>query len=231
MGRLSSLEVVAIAALAGAVGCGKTFKGEAIQPNPLAFPNEMLRVSEEIDIVTGDHELSAPRAAIGGSTNATLMVKDRYPLHNKASFTVVTRDRLRVHVQLEHKWKEYVDVRNWRAYLVDDKGHRYEPVDIDHSRDKHVVKMWDWEKRTARRNRYGDVVALNQDGHKDRQTLGSLSVFRGHGDFVFYSKDIFHENIEELTLVLEHRGVRFRFTWSFTDEQAVDVIDESMGVR
>ena len=206
-----------------AAGCGKTLKGETTQPNPLAYPNETLRISEEIVIVTGDMDLYAPRKRQGSGSLATrvsLMVMDRYPLQNKASFTVVTRDRLRFHVQLEHKWREYVDVRNWRAYIIDDRGRRYEPVDIDHSRKSLVVEMWDYERRTVVRTRgdVGDIVSINNDRHKNRSTLGSLAVHRGYGDFVFYSEDMFSEDVKALTLVLERRGLRFRFTWRFTDE-------------
>jgi len=207
-----------VAAALLAVGCAKTFNGQATQPNPLGYPNEMLRESAEIAIVTGDKDLFAPRAntsVIGLGT--TVLVQERYPLLNKASFTVVTRDRLRFHIQLEHKWKEYVDVRGWYAYLIDDQGRRYEPVDIDHSRDRHVVVVWDYD-------------TIQRDGRTRPQTLGSLSVFRGFGDFVFYSKDIFSEDIRRLTFVIERSGVRFRFTWRFTDEQ-LETLDDSVAAR
>jgi hypothetical protein len=220
MGRSSMVGLWCVALTIAATGCGKTLKGEATQPNPLAYPNETLRISEEIVITTGDMELYAPRApsSNGLTTAGSLMVMDRYPLKNKASFTVVTRDRLRFHVQLEHKWKEYVDVRNWRAYIVDDKGHRYEPVDIDQSRESLVVQMWDYERRTAQRNQFGDIVAVNNDRYKNRSTLGSLAVHRGYGDYVFYSEDMFSEDVKALTFVLERRGFKLKFTWKFSDE-------------
>lgn len=214
------LSVVAVVVGIVAGGCHKTHHGKATQPNPLASPNETLRKSEEIVIVTGDMELKAPRDRQPYGSQAAVMVNDNYPLVNKASFTVVSRDRLRVHVQLEHKWKEYVDVRNWHGYLVDDKGRRYEPVDIDQSRDRHIVMMWDYETRTAHRNRFGDIIAIQNDGYKRRQTLGSLSVFRGNGDFVFYARDIFTEDVKSLTFVIERRGLSFEFMWRFADDLA-----------
>lgn len=219
MGRSSIVGLCCVVAI-GSAACAKTMTGKATQPNPLSYPNETLRISEEIVIVSGDMDLYAPRAPSHNSISpdGSLMVLDRYPLQNKASFTVVTRDRLRFHVQLEHKWKEYTDVHNWRAYLVDDRGHRYEPVDIDQSRDSMVVQMWDYEKRTAQRNQFGDIVAVNNDGYKNRTTLGSLAVHRGYGDLVFYSEDLFNEGIKSLTLVLERRGFKFKFMWRFTDE-------------
>ena len=39
--------------------------------------------------------------------------------------------------------------------------------------------MWDQEVRSVQRNRFGDVVAINDDGWRRRLPLGSLSVFRG----------------------------------------------------
>ena len=218
MGQSWRMELWCVVLLLGSVGCGKTFKGSATQPNPLAYPNETLRISEEIVIVTGDMELYAPRKQDSSGTSASVMVMDRYKLRNKASFTVVTRDRLRFHVQLEHKWREYVNIRNWHAYIVDDKGRRYEPVDIDHSKASLVVEMWDYERRTAQRNQFGDIVAINNDRYKNRSTLGSLAVHRGFGDFVFYSEDMFSEDVRALTLVLERTGYKFKFTWRFTDQ-------------
>ena len=44
-------------------GCQKTWRGSAVQPNPIANPNDTLRQSEEIVIVTGDMDLNAPRPA------------------------------------------------------------------------------------------------------------------------------------------------------------------------
>jgi hypothetical protein len=118
-------------------------------------------------------------------------------------------------VQLEHKWKEYVDVNTWYAYLVDDRGRRFEPVEVDRSHDRHIVEMWDREQRTARRNAAGDIVAIEDDAHLHRQTMGSLSVFRGKGDFVFYAEGLFTPEVRSLTLVLTRSGLEFRFTWDF----------------
>lgn len=206
---------VLTAALLIASGCTRTFAESVTQPNPLAAPLETLRESEEVVIVTGDMDLEMPRG--GGASGGSVWVNQRYPLTNKAAFTVVSRDRLRFHVQLEHKWKEYTDVSTWKAYLVDDKGNRYHPEDIDQRRDRHIVKMWDYETRSTVRNRYGDIVYVNNDGHKRRQTLGNLSVFRGQGDFVFYKRDIFHPDVESLTLHIERDGTAFEFTWRFRD--------------
>lgn len=210
--------LVIVAALLLAPGCHRVFKGKVTQPNPLAQPNETLRESEPITIVTGDMELYMPQPAEG--YGGSLMRNQRYPLQNRASFTVVSRDRLRFHVQLEHKWRDYANLNGWQAWIVDDKGRRYLPEAVEANDASHVVHMWDYETRSVQRDRtgYGDIVAINQDGHKRRQTLGSLSVFRGRGDYVFYDRNIFTPDVKWITLVVERRGVAFTFTWRFTDD-------------
>src|SRR6187431_71321 len=107
-----------------AVGCGRTFRGHATQPNPLAKPTETLRHSEKITIVTGDMELSTPDMPEGAQRVAVLR-NNRYPLYNQASFTLVSRDRLRFHVQVDHKWQEWADLKTWTVFLEDDAGRRW----------------------------------------------------------------------------------------------------------
>jgi hypothetical protein len=209
--------MVLVALWASLAGCGRTFRSTAIQPNPLVTPLETLRVSEEITIVTGDMELTGPSP--GGNSGGALWVDTRYPLLNKASFTVVSRDRLRFHIQIEHKWQEWADLKNWEAELVDDQGRHYEPIGVDQVRDQHVVKMWDYEQRSVVTDRYGDIVAVNQDSFKRRTPLYSLSLFRGKGDVVFYHRDLFTPKVKSLTLKLKKAGTAYQFTWRFSDDQ------------
>ncbi len=217
--RSSGVLGLVLGGLAAAGGCSTTFQSSVTQPNPLMQPLETLRESEEIVIVTGDMELNVPRD--GGNSGGSVLVDERYPLTNSARFTVVSRDRLRFHVQLEHKWQEWTDVHAWDAWLEDDQGRHYEPADIDQRSDGHIVKMWDYEQRTAVRNSFGDIVRINNDGYKRRQTLGSLNVFRGRGDLVFYHPNIFNPKIKSLTLHLKRQGTIFEFKWRFTDHRAV----------
>src|ERR1044072_1643156 len=150
-----------IVALGGAlVGCTTTFSGVAVQPNPLANQAETLRTSERISIVRGDMDLEAPESAAGTGTGSPVS-NHHYPLFNEASFTVVSRDRLRFHVQIDHKWEEYADLQTWEVYLVDDKGRMWWPESIEHAHTHIITKMWDREQQSAVRNQYGDVVRLN----------------------------------------------------------------------
>jgi hypothetical protein len=209
--------ILGLGLLAG--GCTRTFKGKVVQPNPLANPTETLRQSEKIVIVTGDMELEAPDAP-GDTQRVAVMHNHHYPLYNQASFTIVSRDRLRFHVQVDHKWQEWADLRSWEVHLEDDSGRRWDPEAVEHATTKIMTTMWDREQRTAVRNRFGDIVQINDDGWKSRQTLGSLSVFRGKADFVFYQRDLFHANVRKLKLVVKRPGEAFEFVWNFADTVA-----------
>jgi hypothetical protein len=209
--------LVAIVALAG---CHRTFTGLAVQPNPLVNQNETLRESEKITIVRGDMELEAPQEP-GPAQRVAVLSNKRYPLLNEAQFVLVSRDRMRFHVQIDHKWEDWADLHTWEVLLVDDKNHVWYPEGVEHAHTKMITKMWDREVRSARRNQYGDIVELNDDGWKRRQTLGSLSVFRGQADFVFYQRDLFTANVRWLKLVVKRSGESFEFLWRFQDNVAL----------
>jgi hypothetical protein len=216
------LVVVALAA-----GCSRTFKATVIQPNPLVNQNETLRESEEITIVRGDMDLEAPDPA-NGYGNASPTRNNRYPLLNVAQFTMVSRDRLRFHVQVDHKWEEYANLKTWSVYLVDDQGRRWIPESVEHANTRIITRMWDREQRSAICDSRGrdanancyNTVGYRDDGWRRRQTLGSLSVYRGKADFVFYQRDLFTQNVRSLKLVVKRPGESFEFTWRFNDSVA-----------
>jgi hypothetical protein len=214
--RSTTCALAAAGLMAATGGCSRTFRSAVTQPNPLVQPLETLRESEVVVIITGDMDLNLP--AEGGASGGALWVDRRYPLTNKAQFILVSRDRLRFHVQIEHKWPEWADVTTWRATLVDDRGRRYRPDDVDRVSDQHITRMWDYETRSAVTNGFGDIVHVANDGYKRRQPLGSLSLFRGRGDFVFHHRDIFHPGVKSLTLLIERSGTAFEFTWRFADD-------------
>jgi hypothetical protein len=140
----------------------------------------------------------------------------------------VSRDRLRFHVQIDHKWQDWADLNTWDVYLVDDSGRRWVPESVEHARTKIMTTMWDREQRTAVCSSAGrdatgncfNTIGYADDGWRRRQTLGSLSVFRGKADFVFYERDLFHPNVRSLRLVVKRPGNAFAFTWKFHDTVA-----------
>lgn len=216
-------------AAVGSFGCTRTFRAEAVQPNPMAMPTETLRSSEKITIVTGDMELEAPDQP-EATKQATATHNHRYPLINQASFTIVSRDRLRFHVQLDHKWEEWADLRTWDVRLEDDQGHVWHPEEVEHAHTTLKSTFWDREQRTSICGTGGrdptgacySTIGFEDDGFKHRQTLGTLSVYRGKADFVFYQRDMMHADVHKLRLVVKRAGSAFEFVWKFRDTVAKD---------
>ena len=211
----------------GCLGCARTFRAEAVQPNPVTMPTEISRNSEKLTIITGDMELEAPYAADPGK-RASVANNHRYPLINQASFTMVSRDRLRFHVQIDHKWQEWADLTSWDVHLEDDQGHVWAPESVEQAHTKLISEVWDREQRTsvcssAGRDPTGaciTTIGVADDGWKHRQTLGTLSVFRGNADFVFYQRDLMRAEIQKLRLVVKRPSEAFEFTWRFRDTVA-----------
>jgi hypothetical protein len=218
--------VAMVATVAGA-GCSRTFRGVAVQPNPMANQHETLRSSEKITIVRGDMDLEAPEDAMGIGP-VSVARNRRYPLINQASFTAVSRDRLRFHVLVDHKWEEWADLRTWKVYLVDDQGRTWIPEAVERANTTLITRMWDREQRTALCDSRGfdvngncyNTVGVMDDGWRRRQTFGSLSVYRGRADFVFYQRDLFTKDVRSLKLVVHRSGEAFEFTWHFRDTVA-----------
>lgn len=225
---LGRVWVVAVALVAG---CTTTFSGTALQPNPLAHSTETLRTSEKITIVTSQMGLNMPKApqpGESGSLNSAPAHSTRFPFLNQASFTLVSRDRLRFHVQVDHSWEEWADLNTWEVELTDDQGRRWRPEALEHVRKHLMTKMWDQETRTQMCNHMGrsvtgdcyEVIGYYEDGYRDRQTLGNISVFRGNGDFVFYQRDLFTPHVRWMRLTLKRPGQAFEFLWEFEDALA-----------
>ncbi len=220
------LVVVALSA-----GCTTTFSGQARQPNPLADQLETLRTSEKITIVTSQMGLEVPNEAnpaAAGTINSSLVHSKRFPFVNQASFTVVSRDRMRFHVQVDHSWEDWADLNTWDVDLMDDQGRHYAPEAVEHARRHLMTTMWDQETRTQICNHLGrdgagncfSTIGYKEDGYKDRRALGNISIFRGNADFVFYKRDIFTPHVRWMRLTLHRPGQSFEFLWQFEDALA-----------
>lgn len=226
--RAGHAGILAALAVAG-LGCTRTFRAEAVQPNPITAPTEISPISEKLTIVTGDMELEQPYAA-DPSERASIARNHRYPLLNQASFTVVSRDRLRFHVQIDHKWEEWANPSTWDVHLEDDKGNTWAPDSIEHVRTKLMSQFWDREQRSTICSKAGrdptgaciTTVGLADDGWRRRQSLGTLSVFRGNADFVFYERDLMRADLRGLKLVVKRATEAFVFSWRFNDTVATD---------
>lgn len=212
-----------LALLPISVGCSRTFTGHAAQPNPLGQRGFSLRESVPITIVTGDKDL--PRIPVSDDSGGAVWgAFQPYPLRNIARFTVVSRDRMRFHVHLEHKWEEYADPTNWKATLVIDRKRRFAPENVEKNRKGHVSKMWDYEQRSYLTDPvYGDIIYVNNDGYRRRQALASWTLYKGEGDFVFYARDLFTPDVSSVRLILSRRTTAFEFTWRLGTGEASGV--------
>jgi hypothetical protein len=198
MGRFELLVL-----LTGAMACSRPLQATAVQPNPLLLTHHAQQrpQSAPLEIQVGIQDMDALKV---------IMV-------NSARFVVVSRDRLRFHVTLEHKWEEYTDVRNWDVWLEDEAGHRYHPDKTDFSKNKNKSDFIDYDRRTAVSNEFGDIERINYDPWKDRVVLRTIDRFRGEGDYTFSAPDLLSHQRRRLTLVMKHDGLEYRYVWSFAD--------------
>jgi hypothetical protein len=195
--------LMVLALLVSSAACSRTFQAKTTQPNPIKYPPEVERRSDKLVIHLKDMEL--PRAFL---------------LRQSAYFAVVSRDRLRFHIRLTHKWEEFADLRNWDATLVDDKGRTWKPEAKESRATRHLSRMWDVERRTAVWNSHGDVVKVNNDGYKERVPMESVDTFKGIGDLVFKAQDIFGRDVKKLTLTMKKGDLVLQFAWTFSDNPA-----------
>lgn len=160
----------------------------------------------------------------------------RLYLTNSAYFVVVSKDRLRFHVRLVHKWKQIADPSRWRVWLEDDLGHRFYPEAIDRRSVKRVtrVEIRSWGAvgpGEGRRDQYARCPCVYKIGglHKaNSYPLLSYTIWRGDGDYTFYRRDIYRRDMRRLTLVMERRGYTYRYSWRFAggEETAAEAVSE-----
>jgi hypothetical protein len=144
-------------------------------------------------------------------------------------------------VQVDHKWEDWADLEKWHVDLVDDRGRHWAPESVDHARVVMLTRMWDREQQNAicdvdsrgvpQVDANGDCLNSpkysrnmtptdQMSGYQHRQTLGSLSIYRGKADFVFYQRDIFTAEVRWLKLTIKHNELVFEFVWKFEDSVA-----------
>ncbi|HEY1549783.1 MAG TPA: hypothetical protein VGG28_18270 [Kofleriaceae bacterium] len=189
-------------------GCTHTFTRDAVQPNPVVAANDpTARTSERITITRNDVDLVVPTSQIDARDPETpsvtaeygpMVTNDkvtsygsyfRWPLQTSASWTMVSRDDLRFHIAIDHKWSDYVDLAEWGAELVDDQGHVYKPTKVENVRARIL---------------YGA-----------KPSEAALTIYRGNGDLVFDAPGLLTANARWIKLVLNHGVDKFEYTWKF----------------
>ena len=158
-------------ALILAAGCSKQLTTQVVQP-PLMFGYGVaLRTSMPLTIEYRDMETG------------------RLPLKNSAYYVLVSRDRLRFHVVLHHKWDEVADFTRWNVYVEDANGKRHHPEDV-----------------SANVSR---VTTVYIHGVKYRM---NVLMYRGTADLSIYDRDLFAAG-SRLTLVMSRPGYEYRYRW------------------
>ena len=106
--RLAILAIVVLTA------CKTQWNAKVEQPPLVLDASKASRTSMPLAIVVRDMELGRWR-----------------PLANTAQYVVVSRDRLRFHVMLHHKWDDVANIKNWGVWLEDQNGDVYAPEHVD----------------------------------------------------------------------------------------------------
>lgn len=162
----------ALVILCGVVcGCTKTWTAEATQPPLIMGAGAVARTSLPLEIVYRDMESGF------------------YRISNRAVYVVVSRDRLRFHLTLHHKWDDFADFKNWTAYVIDAKGKRHRPEHVS----THV-------ERVASLKINGATYWMNQ------------LMFRGTANVTIYDRDLLDAG-SELTLVMTKGNLEYRYHW------------------
>ena len=162
--------------LGPAAACNKTWSAATMTP-PITF-GANLDARSSLPAVIELHDMELPRSL---------------SLHNSVYFVAVSKDRLRFHVTLHHKWEDMSDPTRWRVWIEDDRGHVYQPTGCDRRVIRPVTTTY-------------------------MQQFLSFTVYKGDGDYVFYRHNLVRKDMRWLTLVMKRPGYEYRYRWSFVDE-------------
>jgi hypothetical protein len=169
---MASPRLLAVASLVVSLAaCTKTWTAEVTQPALLLRPNVELRTSLPLVIALRDMELGP------------------WAITNTAYYVVVSRDRLRFHVTLRHKWDTMADLKNWSVYVEDAHGVRHYPEDET----VHVAMI-------SQLSYHGILYSLPEP------------IYRGVADLSIQDRDLF-ANSNQITLVLTNGAYEYRYHW------------------
>jgi hypothetical protein len=164
---------IALIAVFGVLsGCHKVWRAEVVQP-PLRLTTDLgQRTSMPVALA---------RRGVGALGTRTL---------HHVYFVFISRDRLRFHISLIHRWDRFADPSRWRVWIEDDLGRRFNPEGVN--------------------LRSVSPLIISHGGRRV-----ATSIYRGVGDYTFYSRDLYSEKMHRLTLVLQRPGWEYRYTWNF----------------
>jgi len=168
----------------------------AVQLGPLAACNKAWRADTTTPPITFGAALETRTSLPAIIEIGDMELPHSMRLLNSVYFVAVSKDRLRFHVTLNHKWEDMSDPTRWRVWIEDDSGHAYRAAACDRSVVKPVTRMYDAYRM---------------------QPFLSFTVYKGDGDYVFYRHNLVRKNMRWLTLVMKRPGYEYRYRWSFVD--------------
>lgn len=195
---LALLAVVAVVAFAGACGV-QTREARAIQPNPIGALHSKDDLATSVPLYIYQKEVR---------------LGPDYQLRNSAQFLVVDRDRLRFRVSLVAREESDADTARATVWLVDATGRRLEPEGRENGTMTRIA---------VNVRPYPYVPAGNRCATPPCfEILASgFEVYQGQSDYVFHADGI-AQSKDGFTLVVEHQGVDFRYSWRFGDGELVE---------
>jgi hypothetical protein len=205
----SVLAALIAVSLAWASGCNSTWRASSVQPQLTLGHGDLARTSLTNEILMRDMEISR-----------------RVFLANSVYFVVVSKDRLRFHVRLVHKWKSIADPSRWRVWLEDETGKRFYPEAIDHPSVTRATRV-----EIIPHDYY--ILAFKVGGLEKRNSYPLLTtgnknvpVWRGDGDYTFYQRDIYKATNKQITLVMSRLGYTYRYSWKFVADPELAEFEE-----
>ncbi len=187
------LAALVVTVTATAAACVAPLEATGLQPHPARVPREAgdLPRGEALSIYT--REMTLPRWM---------------QLRHDASFVVVSRDRVRVHLSVCEAWEELADPRAWTVWLEDERGQRLVPAEREVARLDRVALEWEREPGW----RPGDSMK-----QKNRRLIPSIDFWRGRADYVFFGPELMGAGRRGVTVVAHRAGRTLRFAWTFGD--------------
>lgn len=184
-----------------ASACTTTFSKKTTQTNPLFYAAnpDMIKESDTLQIIRGDYEL------------------ENYKLANYAKFIVISRDRINFRVEITHKWREYANPCDWKAYVkIDNKKYA---LLCDNRNTRQLTSMWDEQRRRVlARNQFGEAIIIEPYEHTPT-TLTSMTVFVGSACLTVYDTDILTTKTKKIELVFEKNKARLVYTWNLEEPE------------
>ena len=208
---------LALALAPAAAGCGVQIReAHAHEPNPRLSlgSSSTLPASTKLYVYQRDNNFERPRD---------------YQLRNWAQFTVVSPDRVRFHVGVVKMEEEEAETSRWKVWLEDDAGHRWQPVEREMPRVTRVQISWGlfpYDPNNTSWCKQPPCLSRIMPGY---------TAYVGQAEYMFKDPSILAPDRKQVSLVVQHGSVAYKYTWTFGEGQEVQHygrthVDDEMGI-